>query len=284
MCGSRRLDVVLACVLGASAVTKGMELWLDPAVALGPFSVPRNAMAILVGIELALSLLLVSGIWSRWLRRTCILLFSAFALVATWLAISGAASCGCFGRLHVPPAFTAGLDALLVLALWRSGDHRPAGSSPSTWRRILAGAGIAVGMAAALLLSFRAPDVAGAIASAAPVTQTGRFDPAAAGVSEVARGRWVVVLYRSDCPHCKTHLGEWASLARLDQDMRPRRWAFMNVDAATVTGDLLDQYPTSGLLRLRKAMPEASTPTTVVLRDGVVQRVYGAPDVLLGGG
>ena len=284
MYGSRRLDVVLALVLGTSAINKGIELWLDPAVTLGPLSVPRNAMAILVGIELALSLLLLSGIWSQWLHRTCILLFSIFALVATWLAISGAASCGCFGRLHVPPAITAALDALLVLALLLQGDRRRAEPSPGFWPRILAGMGIASGMMAALLLSLRTPDVAGAIASATPVMQTGQFDPAAAGVSEVAQGRWVVVLYRSDCPHCKTHLGEWASLARLDQDMRPRRWAFMNVDASTVVGDLLDQYPTSGLLRLRKAMPEASTPTTVVLRDGVVQRVYGAPDVLLGGG
>ncbi len=71
----------------------------------------------LIGWEVFLGLWLISGIFGNAVRWAAIAGFSLFACYALYEAVSGYASCGCFGQVPVNPWFTVGLDAAVVLGL-----------------------------------------------------------------------------------------------------------------------------------------------------------------------
>jgi hypothetical protein len=78
-----------------------------------------------VEFELLLGLLLVSGILPRLTWASSLVCFGGFALVSLYKALSGDASCGCFGRVPVKPWYTFALDTASVLALfhWRPAEY-----------------------------------------------------------------------------------------------------------------------------------------------------------------
>ncbi len=88
--------------------------------------------ALVAGFEIALGAGLLAGLGGRAVRRLTVGCFILFFCVSLDKALAGEASCGCFGRLTVPPWLTAILDGGLFLALTtlkppsRPGEDRPA--------------------------------------------------------------------------------------------------------------------------------------------------------------
>lgn len=73
----------------------------------------------LVEAELALGLFLLIGAYPKQARHAALAAFTAFSLMSLYHALTGAASCGCFGKLHISPWSTLLFDLLAAAALWR---------------------------------------------------------------------------------------------------------------------------------------------------------------------
>ncbi|MGM0487596.1 MAG: MauE/DoxX family redox-associated membrane protein [Planctomycetota bacterium] len=79
--------------------------------------------------ELFFGLWLLANIQPEWTRRAAIACFAVFAAVSLYRAFSGAASCGCFGRVVVNPWYTFAMAVGAVLALLRWQAFEPSSST-----------------------------------------------------------------------------------------------------------------------------------------------------------
>ncbi|MGM0487605.1 MAG: MauE/DoxX family redox-associated membrane protein, partial [Planctomycetota bacterium] len=122
--------IVLAGVLLLAAGLKGYQLATEPALNATVLDAPWFLIAV-VEFELLFGLWLLGNIWPEWTRRAAILCFAVFAAVSLYKALSGAASCGCLGRVAVNPWYTFTMDVAAVLALFW---WRPSGAGASTGR------------------------------------------------------------------------------------------------------------------------------------------------------
>src|SRR3954469_22948476 len=106
-------------LLVGAAVLKAAQLVNEPSTAfvhpLGHLFLPVQ-----IGLEFALGLLVLSGVYWRVMRWLILSVYAGFAGYSVYLAINGAASCGCFGALHIHPWWTFLLDAVIALGLWIS--------------------------------------------------------------------------------------------------------------------------------------------------------------------
>ena len=105
----KRAQSITACVLKAlgtllivAAALKGHQLLTEPLANQDVWSY-RPVLILLVECELALGLWLVSGLLPRLAWLTALACFSFFCVVTLYKALTGAASCGCFGAVRVPP-------------------------------------------------------------------------------------------------------------------------------------------------------------------------------------
>jgi len=266
------LRYIIGAILATSALTKAWDLLSLPQASLGNWILPRSLSVTIVGIELALATLFIWGIWPRVLRLVGIVCFGSLALVAGYFTLQGVTSCGCFGRLHVPPWITLTGDLVIVVGLVLNGRSHPSWDAARTshptayWEVPLAiSAFVLVGMF--LLNSFR-PIMVSATSETSPMAEN-RIPGSRAG-----SGEWLVVCYRSTCPHCRRSLGDWLDEIRADTAGSNRRWALLNVDEEEGDGDLLDQFPHEDLEHWRNPMPQLTTPLVLQLHNGIVIRTY----------
>ena len=105
--------ILAALVLLAAAVMKTAQLATVPVLGEGLFHA-RWFVFCLIEFELGFALWLLAGPYPKPTRLAVIALFSVFGLVSLYKALSGEASCGCFGAAKVDPRFTAALDAALA--------------------------------------------------------------------------------------------------------------------------------------------------------------------------
>jgi hypothetical protein len=192
---------------------------------------PSAALAIAAaGLECIVAAWLLSGWAAVGARRVAMGLLGVFAGIAGWRLFTGAADCGCFGRLHVHPAWTFAFDLLALLGLWSLGrGARPPGNGPGP----LSG-GSPVRFACALLLAAVIPTAtffaAGRLLEPRggeglvvlePETWPGKPLPVLeyvadrASRAELGSGRWTVVLFNRDCHVCQEHLARLAREARV---------------------------------------------------------------------
>ena len=101
----------VAAVLTFAILTKAYQVAVEPSD-----GVPWLAIGHVL-FESGLTLLLLSGVWPRWIKWVTVAVFVVFCGVAVDLALKSAASCGCFGSIRVDPKITAALDTIIVLAL-----------------------------------------------------------------------------------------------------------------------------------------------------------------------
>ncbi len=93
--------------------------------------------------EMGLAFALISGIFPRWIKWLAAAVFGVFFCVAVDLALKSAASCGCFGNIHVDPRITACLDLAVVLVLIVSRCE----TAQRSWRQIAVfGGGVVVSL------------------------------------------------------------------------------------------------------------------------------------------
>ncbi|MGC8643895.1 MAG: DUF1573 domain-containing protein [Isosphaeraceae bacterium] len=106
----------LAFVLLAAALLKTHEVATRPVMSENLLH-SRPIVLGTIWLELLLAGWMLSGLHrqaTRWMVVGC---FGALAVVALALAISGAESCGCFGRAHISPWYMCGFDSVALLGV-----------------------------------------------------------------------------------------------------------------------------------------------------------------------
>lgn len=223
--------VALGLLLIVATGLKAHQLATEPILGRGIF----NSRWFLLGVvewELLFGLWLLAGLWPRttWVIALCC--FGVFTAISLYKAISGEATCGCFGRLRVSPWFTLLLDISAILALLAFPPHA---TEPRRWasrRRMLARCGITAtlwllaGVPAAIAMGN--PRIAtldggmslprdGRVVVLQPEAWVGKRFPLAAHIDvggTLSQGEWTVVLYRHDCPDCRQALPRYQERAR----------------------------------------------------------------------
>lgn len=120
----RALDIVLkilGLLLLAAAIMKSHELLTVPVANKDIWSW-RPFLIFQVEFELVLGIWLLSGVFKRFIWILTLACFCVFCCVTLYKAITGAASCGCFGAVHVNPwitLFVVDLPAVLTLVVFR---------------------------------------------------------------------------------------------------------------------------------------------------------------------
>ena len=110
--------VAAAVVLLTAAGLKAHQAATSPVLGDG-FLDSRWVLIATVEFEIFFGIWLLSNILPVWTRRAAIALFTLFAAVSLYKALTGHASCGCFGRVEVNPWWTSGFDGVVLLALLR---------------------------------------------------------------------------------------------------------------------------------------------------------------------
>jgi hypothetical protein len=211
-----------------------MELVTDPTVfLLHPLG--QYFMSAEIGSEFSLGLLFLSGFYWRYILWFGLVLFAAFGANSLYLALHGAASCGCFGSLHVNPWWTFALDATVVLGFFastrldsvqmrnhlRSGAYLRTGLRSGRHLLIVGVTGLAAVIGVAL---FRYADQHAAAASSIlaapadlflePEKWIGQKLPIADAIDvDLSHGEWIVLLHRHDCPICHQEVPKYEQRA-----------------------------------------------------------------------
>ncbi len=234
--------IVLGLLLLVAAGLKGHELATSPVAGTGLLD-SRWFLIGVVEFELFFGLWLLAGIYPRWTWAAALSCFCLFASVSLWKAISGDASCGCFGKVPVDPWYTFTLDALAVAALFRfrlaSGRWRVAWDFRSPRFRVIGVAAIwlLVGIPAAAAMSAYEPVMLsedgailgdGILVILEPEKWTRKRFPLLPHIEDyperlmpgelplrerLAEGNWIVVLYQRDCPKCLEEMPKYEQLA-----------------------------------------------------------------------
>lgn len=225
-----RFDVIrtlAGLILLIAAGLKAHQLATEPVANRDIFSY-RWSMTAMVEFEIVFGLWLLSGLHKRLSWLLAILCFSGFSVVTIYKALSGESSCGCFGRVQVNPWYTLIFDVTVVLALLIFRPSPREGRLTRHYRLKMAvtvGLALIAGIPAGLLMSSYA-------AAITPIRSTtigeskfiileprlwvGGDFPLLEHIKidrELARGKWLVVLYRDDCSGCAEALPKCEQMA-----------------------------------------------------------------------
>ena len=239
--------VAAAVVLLTAAGLKAHQLATSPVLGDG-FLDSRWILIATVEFEIFFGLWLLANILPVWTRRAAIALFALFAAVSLYKALTGHASCGCFGRVEVNPWWTFGLDVGIVSVLWRwrpenspqpvedvdKTDHN-AQPAPSLGVRAFAvgaiwliiGVPTAAALGGAHVWDSAEMELAFAedtVAILEPQKLVGKRFPLLQFVEDrpdsvspqnyhmrgrLTQGEWTVILYRDGCARCARMMPEW---------------------------------------------------------------------------
>ncbi len=220
-------------LLVCAAILKVVQAITEPALmhTTGRFYLPLQ-----VCVELGVGMLALAGINWRQLRWTVLLLFAFFAAYSLYLAVSGAASCDCFGPIKVNPWWTFVLDIAVVLCLLFSVRHGrewnvkaiPGATqlvSYSAGRRTVIASVICVTAICTALLVWYCDHrmasaegllkLAGDLVVLEPDQWIGKPLPIARFINlDLSNGKWIVLLHRHDCPICQEEVPRYEQLGR----------------------------------------------------------------------
>ena len=220
---------ILGLLLLTAAVLKGHELLTTP-MANADIWTNRNFMIFQVEFELALGIWLLSGLFKRAAWLVTLGCFVLFFGVTLYKGITGAASCGCFGNVHVNPwitLFAIDLPAVVLLAIFRPKLERHRILNIPHWLEPLPN--IAT-LGLVFVLGFSAVAVSSPIlilnepAMATtqyevlePKTWIGKELPILEHIDiaeQLKTGNWLVVLYHHNCPGCAEAIPKIEQMAR----------------------------------------------------------------------
>lgn len=272
----------LGALLLAAAALKAHDLATGPLVGEGIWA-NRWLMALLVEAEAALGLWLLSGLFpvlAVYVTAACFLLYAGFAISK---ALSGAHSCGCFGRVPVNPWITLALDLVAAPAAFCAGRFSAPLRRQITLRRALLWSTLCLALAVPSFLKMTVYHAAPRSDLQLTVLDSrqwvGQSWPLGAYVDawdKLSRGRWAVLLYSWPCGHCAGTVKAYAELA---SDWAARGTA--EKVALVETGDpppetVQSLLQSSPALQSRLSAPAEwfiTSPTVVVLQDGRVVAV-----------
>jgi uncharacterized membrane protein YphA (DoxX/SURF4 family) len=232
---ARCLHVATGAVLIGAAVLKATQ---GTAAQEATFPAWLNAppvLAVAVIAETLLGAALLAGLWPRVVRRVAILVFCVFTIVAAAKWIEHQRSCGCFGRVPVPPLYTAVFDASAVAGLILVRPAPGVDQRGSSRRRVAVAAIVVAGVGGTIAVQAFAhghassgvdgQDLgkAGSLVVLEPEKWSGRVFAFAEHIdvgAQLLHGRWVVLLVHNDCDHCARAVPRY--LAAMDGDARAR--------------------------------------------------------------
>jgi len=225
------LRILLALLLLAAGGLKAHQLATEPVTGTGLLD-SRWLLMATVEFELFFAVWLLSGTLPRLTCCAMLGLFGLFTCISLYKAISGHATCGCFGRVQVNPWYTATLDVSIVLSLLR---WRPKGQEPlfsinvrhlparmtgvlAAWLLVALPVAFAMGSYADTTLSDAGEIIGdGKIVVLEPEKWIGKrfplFDYIDIG-EKLKGGKWLVLLYHHDCPKCQETLQELNEIVR----------------------------------------------------------------------
>jgi thiol-disulfide isomerase/thioredoxin len=233
---------LLGILLLVAGMLKGWQLLTEP-VANNDLWSYRPFLILQVEFELALSLWLLSGLLPRAAWLVSLGCFCLFCLVTLYKGLSGAASCGCFGPVHVnpwitlsaidvpavialslfPPAFLRRQRLLLCLRLRRrelSALIRQFASPIPSRLRFSATAGLTLAILGLTtpILALNKPAVATSTYEVLePKTWIGKELPILEHIdigAKLKTGTWLLLLYHYDCPDCQRAIPQYEQMAR----------------------------------------------------------------------
>ena len=243
----------LGILLLAAAILKGHDLLTTPVANKDIWSW-RPFLIFQVESELALGIWLLSGVFKRLAWLASVVCFCLFCGVTLYKGISGAASCGCFGSVHVNPWITLSfvdLPAVIVLVVFRP-QHvftrlncslalakrliklslpvsrrgnlhlllfkrtlQPLFSPKSATAVVVLAMMVCV--TTPILVSNEPGQVSFQYEVLEPANWVGQELPILEHVDisgQLKEGNWLVMLYHYDCPDCAKAISEYEQMAR----------------------------------------------------------------------
>lgn len=209
---------VLGILLLVAAVLKGWQLLTEP-VANSDIWSYRPFLILTVELELALAIWLLSGVFRKAAWLAGLLCFSFFSMITLYKAVTGAASCGCFGSVQINPwitLFAIDLPAVVALSMFRPAPGKPESVGNSRLRFSTAAmAVLLVGIPAGVAMATYKPtgltsegEIIGDsdFVVLEPKGWVGKRFPVLDYVSigeNLAEGEWITVFYYHGCPDCR---------------------------------------------------------------------------------
>jgi len=273
---------LVALLLLTASALKAWQLLTEPMVEADLWS-SRPFVILQVEFELALAIWLASGVFRKAAWLTTFLCFCLFSLVTFYKGISGAASCGCFGPVHVNPWITLlVIDLPVVFAL---SFCKPTGAKPParvSRRRLVFVASLYIvllGLTVSILAFNRPPKVTSSYEILEPRTWSGKRLPILEYIDigeKLQKGNWLILLYHHDCPSCAKAIHKYEQISRL----AARREDFPQiafVEVPPYSPSPASQNGPCTLGRLSDAKQWfVSTPTVVLLKTGRVVNAWEA--------
>jgi uncharacterized membrane protein YphA (DoxX/SURF4 family) len=222
------LRLALGILLLVTAGLKGYQLATEPTADTGLLD-NRWFLIFVVEFELFFGLWLLSGLLPRLTWAASVACFALFTCISLYKALSGQATCGCFGKIEVNPWLTASFDFFIVLSLLY---FRPTSQDPffridikqlRGRALVVLGIGFLFGVPAALSMGTYMPSTLsdagsiignGKIVVLEPEKWSGKrfplFDYIDIG-DKLKEGEWLVLLYHHDCPKCQDVISDLVS-------------------------------------------------------------------------
>jgi hypothetical protein len=292
------IRIAVGLLLLTAAALKGWQLTTGPILAKGLLD-SRPVLIAEVEFELLFGFWLLAGIAPRQTWRVALVCFSLFTCVSLYKGLTGHATCGCFGRVPVNPWITGSLDLVIVAALlrWRPSVCASSGeescretreeaiateTSRRGWRTIavlvallITGLPVAYAMASqrdATLSEFG--DIVGDsnVVILNPGGWIGKQLPLIRFIDidqDLARGHWMIVLYRHDCPRCQEAIDELPQIARQMGSPRVAIIAMPPHGSSSPRLVCADMVSAHGVLR-DPVEWFVETPLILSLEDGIV--------------
>jgi hypothetical protein len=202
----------------------------------------QNFQLVVVQWELFLGLVLLTGVVPRAARLAALTTFATFAIYNVYQIYSREETCGCFGKLSIDPMYTFWFDvaAVVALGLWQPESNRP-GIFSSRFAGVLAvylaaGAGAGMGVGGMLTSTL---DKQGKLSGTGkyvllePQLWVGNRLPLLDYIDigdQLAKGEWIVVFYRHNCPRCKSAMPRYRRNAQhMVQDHSRARFALVEM-------------------------------------------------------
>lgn len=239
--------------------------------------------------EWVLGVWLVSGVFRRVAWVVGIIVFAVFAAVSLDKGLADANSCGCFGLVQVNPWVTFSVDVVVVLLLagFRPRKAEPeGGGTPARWARPAAAAALVLlgGVGGWVYAQSYQPgqlqDDGTVVFDAEhvflePDTWMGKSFPLLAHIgirSDLAAGRWDVLLYHEDCPSCREVIGQLLDQPRAVNSPKLAMIVVPPYSGESVLGGRDASHVAFGVI---KGDRQWFVPTPVILRlvDGKVVHV-----------
>jgi thiol-disulfide isomerase/thioredoxin len=271
-------------ILLIASILKINQLLTEPIMSKG-FWESWEFFLIQIPLELGLAIWLLSGLFRKasWLIGLCA--FFGFIFVTLQKGIVGAASCGCFGTVHVNPWITLTcIDIPLFLAF---AIFRPKGEKllPPPWPNLRYFLAIAIPTFIIL------PTIEYVLITNKPPMSTSTYEVLNAKNwipnqswpllqyidigDRLKTGDWIVFMYHNDCPDCRMAVPKYE---KFYGDLKGN-----NVDMAFIEMQPYEQgdkqlvpkdskVPWGQLSSVKTWYVE--TPVVVVLRDGLVLKAW----------